>query len=173
MRYKIDILRLALLLLPPVLRSRLLKSYLNALLLPVRSLYAQFMDLKTAVDKKIAMSANVQYLEKLLNDAFALKEPLIYITTPIDDVPYPMWYLQEDSHDTVTMRNEAEEEPGLELVMNGGESLQIRNFVVHIPTFILSSLADKTNPNYRKIVNILNIYKPAGRTFDIELYYYE
>lgn len=49
--------------------------------------------------------------------------------------------------------------------------------IVHVPTFLCTS-TDKDEDkyggrNYNEIKNILNIYKPAGRTFGIELYDYE
>lgn len=51
------------------------------------------------------------------------------------------------------------------------------NFIVHIPTYLCTSLnteADEYHGVYlQKIKDIINQYKPAGRMYDIELYDYE
>src|SRR3712207_2217927 len=81
MWYKIDILRLALQLLPPILRSTLLTALLKVLLLPIVYIYEQFMQIKNNADERLRNTANVVSLERILNAAFHLSGRQIYIET--------------------------------------------------------------------------------------------
>ena len=68
MWYKLDILRLAVQLVPPVLRCGILISLLDVLTLPLRQIYGRFTALREAVDRRLDITAAVQYMEKALND---------------------------------------------------------------------------------------------------------
>ena len=60
---------------------------------------------------------------------------------------------------------------------NDGEYTAKYNFTVYVPTFLCTSL-DKEEDRFKgvnlmRIINLLNKYKPAGRTYQIKLYDYE
>lgn len=175
MWYKIDFTKLVMQLLPPILRSKLLLAILGAMIVPLRYLYGKFFNLKETVDDRLNITGNVQYLEKALNDAFYLKDRQIHIETPEDDRP-PSFYFASENQKANIMRKPSEGE-GFVLRMNGESGIKV-NFNVMVPTFLCTSLTSKDDDKYHwkylmTIKNIIKIYKPAGRTFSIELYDYE
>lgn len=161
-------------LLPPILRSRLLLAFLRALAVPLRYLQDVFLTMKRDVDAKLAITANVQYLEKALNDAFYLTNGQIHIDTPEDDY-IPAFYLKKEG---ISHIFHTQQESLGYLMLFKEEPSQRVNFIVRVPTFLCTSTESKDADrygwhHYRVIKNILDIYKPAGRTFGIELYDYE
>ena len=82
-------------LLPPILRSKLLVALANVLVLPLRYVYERFRSVKNTVDDRLAITGNVQYLEKALNDAFYLKDHQIYIETPEEEKVPSFYYASE------------------------------------------------------------------------------
>lgn len=175
MWYRIDLKLLARQLLPPILRSRLLTGLTDALLVPLCRLYESFMELKGLIDKRLNITCNVQYLEKALNDAFYLKDRQIYIVTP-DEERDESFYFRLEGQSTPVFRKVAE---GSGHIMRKKEMNGIKvNFMIMVPSFLCTSLTSRVEDKYHweylnDIKNIVNIYKPAGRTFSIELYDYD
>lgn len=174
MWYRIDFIKLVFQLLPPILRSRFLTALLGVLIVPLRYLYVKFYLLKEKVDNRLDITGNVQYLEKALNDAFFLKNGQIYIETPEEGCSWMFHFEREvQSPQYLYLYGSGD---GMPIYRTGESSLKV-NFVVMVPTFLCSDL-DKNldvygGANISIIRKILNIYKPAGRTFSIELYDYE
>lgn len=174
MWYRIDFIKLAMQLLPPILRSRFLMSLICVMIIPLRYVYNRFRTLKDSVDNRLNITGNVQYLEKALNDAFFLGDRQIYIETAEEEKGSVFHFEKERQKAKyfymagmgagVTMQNK-------------DESILQLNFIVKVPTFLCTHLdksEDKYNgKNLAVIKKILDIYKPAGRTFGIELYDYE
>lgn len=174
MWYRVDFIKLAMQLLPPILRSKVLLAILKAMLKPLEYIYGLFMSLKSDTDRSLNISCNVQYLQKAMNDAFFLKENQIYIDTPEEENKRVLYLKSENQPDlSISLRSEG---AGLTL-WNHSESTVRYNFTVHIPTFLCTSPDEDEDQyggrNLKVIMNILNKYKPAGRTFSIELYDYE
>lgn len=174
MWYDLDIEKLGRQLLPPVLRSGVLAALVRVLLMPIRLVYDEFMSQKASTDTVLSTTGTVIKLEKVLNDTFFLRNREIYIQTPNEESRLSMYFEKEDQKATVMhLKKEGE---GLTM-KRPGESTVKANFMVWIPTFLCTSLEAKEDryggQNLRKIKNILNRYKPAGRTFGIELYDYE
>lgn len=175
MWYKIDFTKLVIQLLPPMLRSKLLLAVIGAMIAPLRYLYGKFFTLKKNVDNRLNITGNVQYLEKALNDAFYLNDGQINIETSDVEIP-PSYYFISENQKANIMHYSSEGE-GFVLRMQGESGIKV-NFTIKIPTFLCTSLASKEDDKYQwkyltTIKNIINIYKPAGRTFCIELYDYE
>lgn len=174
MWYKIDFIKLAAQLLPPILRSKFLMAMLCAMLVPLRYLYGKFCAHKEIVDDRLNITGSVQYLEKALNDAFYLTDRQIYIVTEEEDDTRNL-YFEREVHRTKILYIEGKG-PGF-IVWNIGEVSVKVNFIVMVPTFLCTDLDNHKDKyggkNYNTIRNILNIYKPAGRTFTIQLYDYE
>lgn len=175
MWYKIDFIKLVVQLLPPILRSRLLTSLLRVMIVPLRYIYGKFSSLKDAADNHLNITGNVIYLEKALNDAFHLTDRQIYIETP-EEEDAPSFYFAAEMQKANIMHLLSE---GSGFVLRKkGESTVSVNFIVKVPTFLCTSLEAKASDKYgwhflSEIKRMLNIYKPAGRTFGIELYDYE
>lgn len=175
MWYKIDLTKLVVQLLPPILRSKFLISLLCVMIVPLRYLYGKFWSLKEGVDNRLNIAGNVQYLEKALNDAFYLNNHQIYIETPEERERRAFMYLGNELQHAEKMYLKTEGVPYYFVKKN--ESSVPVNFIVMVPTFLCTSTnknEDKYHgKNYKIIASILSIYKPAGRTFSIELYDYE
>lgn len=175
MWYKIDFTKLVMQLLPPILRSRFLLALLGAMIVPLRYLYGKFCDLEQTTDDRLGITGNVQYLEKALNDAFYLKERQIFLSTPMEEKTPSFYFSSELQHPNCMYL--LSEDTGF-LLMKKGESRVKVNFIINVPTFLCTSVESKEYDRYlwqylAIIRNIINIYKPAGRTFSIELYDYE
>lgn len=174
MRYRFDIIKFAVQLVPPVLRNRTVAALLRVMTLPLRYMYEQFVLHRGTVERRINTTAAVQYIEKALNEAFFLKDRQIYIISGSDG-GFVFWHLKKEARDGIYMDFES----GDALVMrHDGEGVYDMSFTVYVPTFLCTSLVADDDEfggeNLRKIRNMLDLYKPAGKTYGIQLYdYYE
>lgn len=176
MWYKIDFTKLAVYLLPPLLRSLFLVALIKVMIMPLRYIYARFCELKESTDDRLNITGNVQYLEKTLNDAFCLTENQIHIETPVEDIYRSVLYFGREEQPAVYIR--ALSEGGGHVLRRNGEYSSTINFIVWVPTFLCTSIESKEQDkygwkNYQIILNLLGYYKPAGRMFGIKLYDYE
>jgi len=94
MWYEIDFVKFVVQMLPPLLRSRFLVSFLRVLIVPLRYIHESFLTMKDGTDSKLSITGNVQYLEKALNDAFCLTDGQIRIETPTEK-RLPAFYLKK------------------------------------------------------------------------------
>ena len=180
MWYRIDFTKLVTHLLPPILRSRFLTALMGAMILPLRYIYGQFHDLKEDVENRLNITANMQYLEKALNDAFFLHDRQIYIMTPEEKAEEYVrpFYFTSERQQPHHFYLEEEENVNNFFLYYSNESNSLSNFIVMVPTFLCTSTRAREDDRYeweylRMIKNILKTHKPAGRTFGIELYDYE
>ena len=74
MQCRIDYVRFVWQLLPPVLRSGVLLSLLRVLITPLRYLQERLSAYMEGVSSRLNITANVQYIQKALNDAFYLTD---------------------------------------------------------------------------------------------------
>lgn len=173
MLYKVDFTRFVHQLLPPILRGKVLMALFRAYIIPLRYLYDKFLAYKDSISARLNITCNVQYIQKALNDAFYLTENQIYIETSAD-VTIAVLYFKE------------EEKPVTHLYAKGGvpiyvwgsnEKTNIDTCIVYIPSFLCTSLDTNEDEyggkNLQLIHNLLNYYKPAGRTCRIVIYDYE
>lgn len=166
-------MKMAVQLLPPVMRGGLTVALLKVLTLPVRYIYEQLTAWRKNADRRLNTTANVMYIEKALNDAFYLKERQIRIeSTEAEDTVF--WHRREEGQKDFYMYRWAER--GVTLKRRGECSYR-ESFVVRVPTFLCTSENTEEDKyggrNLREIRNLLSYYKPAGRTYRIELYDYE
>ena len=173
MWYRIDFTRFVQQLLPPILRSKVMMALFRVFITPLRYLYDKFLAYQDSVSSRLNITANVQYIQKALNDAFYLTDEQIYIET-LEEERTPSFYFQNEG------------QPANYFYLTGEKSFYLREvdevsnketFVVYIPTFLCTSLETETDryngENLQIIYNLLNLYKPAGRLCRIELYDYE
>ena len=171
MWYKLDVIKLGVQLLPPILRSKVLVALLKAMLRGIRDLYNRFYSYRSHVLNRLNITAGVQYIEKVLNDAFFLSEQQIYIVSADQKVQTALRFKSEGF---------------APVYVSGSSPLYIRayddvpkeaSFIVYVPSFLCTSTSaaeDKYGGQHlRTILNLLNHYKPAGRSFRIEIYEYE
>ncbi len=173
MWWKTDIVKMAVQLLPPVARGVLTVALVKVLTLPARHVYDRLVARRKVADRRLGTTANVISMEKALNDAFFLTYGQIRIESgDADDRTF--WYWKAEGQEPPHMWMQTER--GVTLKRRGEASYK-DSFVVRVPTFLCSSTdsaADRYGgKNLRDIKILLNYYKPAGRTYRIELYDYE
>lgn len=176
MWYKVDLVKLVQMLLPPVLRSKVLLALAKVLIEPLRHVYGLFSAQKEETDEKLSMSGTVEVLERALNREFSLTEGEIYIESVEDKSRATYFHKKAEGQEPVTLYKEEEKKP--QYTVWSWEVGSTVNFIVMVPTFLCTSLeskeADKCGwANLRTIESVLDTYKPAGRTYNIQLYDYE
>lgn len=171
MWYRADFTELARQLLPPVLRSGVMMALLRVLMVPIRYVFGLFDAYRATVVRRLDITANVQYLEKVLNDEFFLNEREIYIESG-DVARRTALYFAHEGQEPAYVGGTAP------LVLRHPDDVPAGDsFIIYVPSFLCTSLnADEDKyggENLRTIINLLNFYKPAGRTYRIEIYDYE
>lgn len=171
MWYDIDFKKLSRQFLPPVLRSKHMTALINVMIVPLVAIYTQFRSLKTLTDNRLNITGHVLPLETAMNKACDTTD--IYIESTLEDLGVALWWQREDIDPTYFVK----ESEGLEGVIMtfSVEKEQEKNFIVYVPTDICTSLVSQKLDAFgwyylTKIKNILDSYKPAGRTYRIELY---
>lgn len=173
MWYNIDFIRFVRQLLPPVLRGTVMIALLRVFIHPLRYLLDRFLSYRNGVSDRLNVTANVQYIQKALNDAFFLTDKQIYIETPEDERGLFLYFQKEG-------------QPACPFYPPGGTPVHLKGLddsptmdtiVIYLPTFLCTSLDAEEDrykgKNLQIIYNLLNYYKPAGRSYRIELYDYE
>lgn len=158
---------------PPVLRGGVMVALVKVLTVPLRYLYDQLTERRKNAARRLLTTANVASMEKALNDAFYLWDSQIKIESgEAENATYWHWQREGQEARYLHPRGGA----GLRLKRKG-ESSYGESFVVWVPTFLCTSedaLEDQYGgKNLREIRTLLSYYKPAGRTYRIELYDYE
>lgn len=169
MWYNVDFNRWVRQLLPPILRSDILIAFIKVLVVPIVYLHRLFLAWCQDVNARLDASGSVILLEKYLNDAFFLKGRQIYIEDATDDSRMYLHFAHEGQ--PAAYVNDRFH------LWQDGEVPSRPNFIVYVPTFLCTSL-DKEEDKYkgehlRRITNILNAYKPAGKRYGIMIYNYE
>lgn len=166
-------MKLAVGMLPPMLRGGLTVALLKVLMLPVRYMYDLLTARRKNANRRLGTTANVASMEKALNDAFFLTDGQIRIDSGDND-DRTFWHMKTEGQEPATLWKATEKGTVLK---RRGEASYKDSFTVWVPTFLCTS-TDSTEDKYggrylREIKILLNYYKPAGRTYRIELYDYE
>lgn len=170
MWYRIDFTRFVQQLLPPILRSKVMMALFRVFITPLRYLYDKFVAYRDSVSSRLNITANVQYIQKALNDAFYLTDEQIYIETPEEERMKVFYYKEEQqSANYFNMKGKTP------FYLRGIDDTSLNEtFILYIPLFLCTSLnADEDKykgANMQIIYNTLNYYKPAGRSYRIKLY---
>lgn len=162
MFYNFDIYKWGLLLLPPVLRRKKLYALLTVLLKPLYDVLQRFNDFREDSIQRMNINGQVIYIEKALNDRFMLEYREIYITDagdPMDasSVVYP------DPEITMTVYGSGN--ASVTYLLGATEGKLGADFIVNVPSFLSDNIDD--------IREIVEFNKPAGRSYDINIYDYE
>ena len=126
------------------------------------------------MDARLSVDGTVESLELVLNGAFYLDDNQIYIESG-EERNRDFWYFESEGQQCFCAYMEKENN-GITIPYYG-EGTYGENFILHVPSFLCSS-AVETEDSYggihlRTIKNILKTYKPAGRSYRIEIYDYE
>ena len=169
MWYDVDFNRWAVQLLPPILRSRVLVALLRILIIPLAYLHRLFTDYRKKVADRLDITATVQDIERALNRRFFLRNRQIYIESESDD-RHPCLYFQAEGKPPTFLN------PRMTLWMDG-EVPSKPNFTIFVPNFLVSSLNSEEDRHkgrhLAEIIRIVELYKPAGRRYHINIYEYE
>ncbi|WP_370788784.1 hypothetical protein [Bacteroides nordii] len=161
MWYDFDIIKYAQYVLPPVLRKKKVFALISVFQLSLIFIYSSFKKYrKQSIDKQ-NINGQVIYIEKALNDRFYLKNREIFIT----DIEDSVTYLHKRTEGQIPIYIYKRSEKGKTVLKYRDEGSYEGNFIVHIPSFLKEYETD--------IRNQVNYYKPAGRSFKIEIYDYE
>lgn len=148
-------------------------ALLRVLITPLRYLYDRFLAYKDSVSSRLDTTANVQYIQKALNDAFFLTDDQIYIETA-EEEKLPFFHFQSEGLTTNFFHNSGDAAYYMGVADDASNT---ESFIVYVPSFLCTSLdaeADKFQGQHiQTIYNLLEYYKPAGRTCRIEIYDYE
>jgi hypothetical protein len=153
--YRISYSRLALLILPPILRNPVLLAFLNAALKPVSLLYVLFLNFRGDMAHNLGHNGQTCYLQDVLNGAFDYTLRRIRI----EDAPENEWdrFLWLESEDrpimlgTFILNREA---------FTGADAI---DFVVILPASLNLS-ADE----YNRLNSLLRYYKMAGKRYVLQ-----
>ncbi|RKW60833.1 MAG: hypothetical protein D8H98_06265 [Prevotella sp.] len=169
MWYDVDFNRWAVQLLPPILRSRVLVALLRILIIPLAYVHRLFTEYRKKVADRLDITASVQDIERALNRRFFLRNRQIYIESESDD-RHPCLYFQAEGKPPTFLN------PRMTLWMDG-EVPSKPNFTIFVPNFLVSSLNSEEDRHkgrhLAEIIRIVELYKPAGRRYHINIYEYE
>lgn len=153
---KADFKRLILWLLPINLRTGISVAWLNALLTPVRTVYAQFAARRLSNLYRLDTTPQVCYLEKMLNDRYDNIQRRVHISdhSRIADVNI---FLEEEIKPLYIYRD-YENKPVWLGTMAEREAVET-DFVVNVPYTVTY--------NDKEMRALLDSYKLAGKRYEI------
>jgi len=171
MWYKIDVVKFAMQLLPTMMRGRVLMALIKIMASPLSDLQERFISYKNIVSSRLNNTAQVQSIQKVLNDAFYLHHDEIFISTEEEERFIPLYY-NDEKKDPKYVNMEVD---SCSLRLRYKDEISVReNFVLNIPTSLCTSInpdEDAYSGTYlQTILNLLNYYIAAGRTYRIKLY---
>ena len=161
MFYKFDPERFAEEMLPPILRRPLLLALLRAILKPLTSLMARFSTLREQSRKRLAVTGQTISLVETLRERYRLPEGVIYITEPSER---QLYIFQVGEGRTNIYIHSTREQRDPTTIRFAEEGSREPDFTLHLPDFLASEEAE--------IRRFLDLYKPAGKRYAIELYPY-
>lgn len=159
MLQRADITRLALLLIPPVLRKKRFFTLIKILVSPFILLEQDFARYRKEADERMRVNGQVIYIEKAMNDFFLLPEKEICLSETDLSGMAPETYLFDDSG---TETYFYDEETRSVTYLSDGSQNESMMIIVNVPLY-LQARKDE-------LINLIEFYKPAGRRYRIEYY---
>lgn len=167
MWYNINIRRLATYLLPPILRGNILTAITDILCLPFKWLHTQFLAFRQRSEIRLRITASVMHLERAIGEALHLPVGEVYITSPDDERTHIFYFCHEAKGKPRYVRKVGEVGKPY-FVRSGDGATPQHNFVVHVPRSLTSEVY--AGVYLQRIQEIVNQYKPAGRSYRIDIY---
>lgn len=162
MWYDFDIIKYAQYVLRPSLRKRKIFAIISIFLLPLIFIYSLFKSYRKQAIDKLNINGQVIYIEKVLNERFFLKNREIFITDIVGKESYLYHRREEQIPAYLRKRSEGAEK---KYIQQRGEGNYSGNYMVNIPSFLSGYESE--------IKNLIDYYKPAGRTYVLKIYEYE
>lgn len=160
--YDFDIIKYAQYVLRPLLRKKRIFAIISVFLLPLIFVYNLFKSYRKQAVDKLKINGQVIYIEKVLNDRFFLKNREIYISDITGKTSYLYFRKEEQVPPYLYKRSENGE---LKYIQQRGEGNYAGNFIVNVPSFLSTYEGE--------IKNLVDYYKPAGRSYVLKIYEYE
>lgn len=155
--FQVDFKKLAILLLPTMLRKPVLGSLVQLVISPVSSIHTRFLSYRKDNLYRLQHNGQVCYLQAALNDKFDPIDKRIVITdADVVEVGFIYWR-EEERLEGVPMRLD-----GAYIVSSRGYSgVDGFDFIVKVPAEIMN--------NEQQIRALVNVFKLAGKQFDITI----
>lgn len=157
--FNIDLKAFALSLLPVSLRFRGLSAFIIALCTPFIALYRSFSSNRNNNLYRLAITSQVCYLEKALNDRFDWIGRRIYIS---DGSVKRRTYIYTREEDFPLIIYSAEDEAPRYLYTRDEGSGETADFIVNVPAFIPF--------DYNEMCALIDTYKLASKTYLIKTF---
>ncbi len=154
--YKINFDKLAIMMLPTMLRNYVMIAFAQVVLSPINWLYNQFIKYRDANLYNLSITPQVCCIEKALNDRFDTSKRRIYITKTLTYAQPYLFLDQELKDDFIFIDNENKDSylhQGSEL--SAGKS----DFIVHIPAELYTQEVD--------VKSIIDTYKLATKSYTL------
>ena len=162
MWYDFDIIKYAQYVLRPSLRKRKIFAIISVFLLPLIFIYTLYKSYRKQAIDKLNINGQVIYIEKVLNDRFFLKNREIYIT----DIAGKEFYLYHRREEQIpSYLHKRSEGAEIKYIQQRGEGNYSVHYMVNIPSFLSAYEGE--------IKNLIDYYKPAGRSYVLKIYEYE
>ena len=177
MKYNTNITRLAISLMPSTLRQPVATRLAMALVTPLHHAMQQLKDIRTSAQNSLMPNSSILLLEDLINRRFHFNDRQIRITTHLGDptAGTHLWhYKDETDAKPVFMYCDGEQQPVF--LIHTDEQPVMHTIIVSIPSFLVSSTGTTDTAEratLRIIDEIMKTYKPAGRTYIINIYDYD
>lgn len=139
-----------------------LQAWLYTLLFPLESLYAAFVVFVIETNYKTAITGQVVYLEKALNDKFDAVLAGIYISDgdPLNEV---YLYDQAASPDSPpNIYDQGDVDPDEDFVYDHSTYEERFDFIVNVPSYVMFTT--------HIMKALIDYYKPAGKRYQIVIY---
>lgn len=145
-------------LVPGVLRRPKMLAFIRSVIMPVNTIHTSFLYYRNNALYRLAITPQVCYLERALNDRYDVMERRIYIQDSTTLVPVPL-YRQEESKQQVLYRK-GNGEPIT--FYTKAETLQFTSdFIISIPVTV--------NFNMSELTAFVNSYKLTSKTFKVKI----
>jgi len=156
--YNIIYSKLKIWLTPIFLRNPILVAWLGIIISPVVYVYQDLLLFRTQKLYELAITPQVVYLQKLLNDRYDYVERRITIVDAIDQEP--IYFFKRTELKPVTIYNMGENEPVY--VYTRGEVSSMKNdFIVKVPIDVVF--------NFNEMTSLVQTYKLPSKQFKIQI----
>ncbi len=159
MYYQFDPIEMARQLLPLIYRRKRLFALLKSFLQPLRDVTDLFDSFRESSRQKLMINGQVIYIEHVLNSYYYFKNREIYI----EDTPgVSSNFIDADGYDTMHVYDQTDND--VTYLYAEGEGKPDGDYIVNIP--------DIVEYDIEHIKSVLEINRPAGKQFKINVYQY-
>lgn len=150
---------------PPFLRKAFLKALLSSLLISIQNTYNNLRDYRDLKNYELAITPQVIWLEKMLNDKYDAVWARIYIEEYMLDERMYIFNKSEIEHPPY-IYNKSENQPK-NYISNSGESNIDIFFKVRVPQTIFNLLLANNSSLLNEMKANINKYKVYGTYYSI------